>query len=41
MVDSGKLLDVGILCSCSCPCQSSLDVPVNLRGGKCYLFSVL
>ena len=41
MVGWGKLLGVGILCSWSCPYQSSLNVPVNLCWGKCYLFSVL
>ena len=31
-----KLLGAGILCSCSCPCRSGHDVPINLPRDKCY-----
>ena len=31
-----KLLGIGILCPCSCPCRSGHDVPVNLQWDKCY-----
>ena len=31
-----RLLGVGILCSCCCPCRSGHDVPVNLQQDKCY-----
>ena len=34
-----KPLDAGILCSCSCPCRSGHNVPVNLQDKP--LFSVL
>ena len=36
VVSCCKLLGVGILCSCSCPCRSGHDVPVNLQQDKCY-----
>ena len=34
LVSFCKLLGVGILCSCSCPCMSGHDVPVNVQQDK-------
>ena len=34
-----KLLGAGILCSCSCPCGSDHNVPVNFQQGSCYFIS--
>ena len=34
LVGCHTLLGVGILCSCSCLCQSSQDIPVNLQQDK-------
>ena len=36
VVSCGKLLGVGILCSCSCPCRSGQYVPINLQQDNCY-----
>ena len=38
VVSCCKLLGAGILCSCSCPCGSSHNVPINLQQDKCSLF---
>ena len=36
VVSCCKLLGVGILCSCNCPCRLDHSVPVNFQQDKCY-----
>ena len=38
MVSCYKLLGVGILCSCSCPCRSGHNVSINLQDKSYSLF---
>ena len=36
MASCCKLLGAGILCSCSCPCRSGHNAPINFQQDKCY-----